>query len=118
MAQDDDRIAPQPTSVEMAKIGLTGMITSCSGVLIALYAYSSQTKTFEGCDRTYLALSGVFAGLALWFSLLTAFVGYLHEGHFAIGAPVQFLWWAALVLFFMCWILLGLALLFGGLLLL
>ncbi|MEN5176327.1 hypothetical protein [Brevundimonas diminuta] len=107
----------QPSVVEMAKVAITGLITSCSGVLIAIFAFANQISELAENQRMSMLASAGCAALALWLAILSAMAGYFSEGFLIGGEAKPFWWWTALGAFVVAWLLLGASFVAGGLLL-
>lgn len=100
----------QPDVIEMAKVALTALVTSCSGVLIALLAYVGQAGDLTTHQTHYAAWVAGSAGLGLWIAILSAILGYLNTGMMWAWKPLPALWWSAVVTAVTSFLLLGVAL--------
>jgi hypothetical protein len=114
MASTDPQRDTQPDVIEMAKVALSALVTSCSGVLIALLAYAGQAGTMSSDQKFYAAWVAVSAGSALWIAILSAFLGYLNTGLMVAWRPIPALWASAVITSFVSLILLGVALIQAG----
>lgn len=100
----------QPDVIAMAQVGLTALVTSCSGVLIALLAFVGQAKELSPVQAFHAGWVAGAAGAGLWMAVLACLLGYLNTGVMWIGQPSRWLWWAAFGAFAASLALLGVAL--------
>lgn len=107
----------QPSVVEMAKVAITGLITTCSGVLIATFAFAHQMTDPSLQDRYLMLGSAGCAALSLWLALGSAIAGYFSEGFLVMSNPKPFFWWASVLAYLAAWLLLAAAFVCGGILL-
>lgn len=67
------------TAVEMAKVALTSIVTSCSGLIIGLFAFAGQRATMTDRAEVHLIWAVGLAACALILSIVGAMFGYLSE---------------------------------------
>ena len=101
--------------VEMAKVAISGLITSCSGVLIAILAFSGQAYAkLDASGAGLIEASIKNAGAALIVSLLTAFLGLVSQIVYSYRYENRAIWYAAAVSYWLSVVLVGYALIQAG----
>jgi len=65
-------------SIEMAKLGLTSIITSCSGLLIGLLVYAGQGE-LTAANTPFLITAAGLSGAALFFGILSSVIAYVSQ---------------------------------------
>ncbi|MEN5112853.1 hypothetical protein ABE453_02440 [Brevundimonas diminuta] len=104
-------------SIELAKVALTSIITSCSGLLIGLFAFAGQ-RGVSDAYRPFLIAAVSLAGLALLLAISSAVIGYLSQLSFDNGGENGPFWLPAFILCCTSILALAGAMLCGGMMLL
>lgn len=104
-------------SIELAKVGLTSIIASSSGLLIGLFAFAGQ-RGVSDTIRPFLIAAVSLTGLALLLAITSSIVGYLSQLSFDNGGENKPLWLPAFVLCCLSVLCLAAAMVSGGLMLL
>lgn len=105
------------TAVQIASSGLTAAVATCSGVLIGLFAYAGQRDDLSACAKRLLTAALVSVAVALMAALASFLLAYLSELKFIHDETEahERRWKAAATAFGVSYVGLGLAFVFGGL---
>ncbi len=105
------------TAVELAKVALTSIVTSCSGLLIGLFAYAGQRTDLPAAADFHLLWGVSLSATGLILAILAALLGYLSELAYHNRGNNAPWWFPAFACALLAVVMLASAMVHGGLML-
>ena len=84
-----------PGSFGLAVLGLTSLVTTASGTLIAILSFAAQLKTLKANATCPLLIGVGLLGCALFTTLLAIMAAYFSENRFESGVDYPAAWFVA-----------------------